>query len=92
MVVKKGADGAGVHDASGSWEVPAFAVEEVDPTGAGDTFAATFVTCWLRGLPPEEALRLSNAAGALAVRRKGPMEGTSTEAEIAEFLAAQGAA
>ncbi len=31
---------------------PAFAVEEVDPTGAGDTFGATFVTCWLRGLPP----------------------------------------
>jgi sugar/nucleoside kinase (ribokinase family) len=89
VVVKRGADGATLYDASGSTSAPAFPVDEVDPTGAGDTFAATFVTAWLRGLPGRDALSLANAAGALAVTRRGPMEGTSTEAEIAAFLARQ---
>ncbi len=91
VVVKKGAEGASVYEAGGVTDLPAHQVEEVDPTGAGDTFAATYVAAWLRGLPAAEALRLSNAAGALAVGRKGPMEGTSTEAEITAFLAGRGA-
>lgn len=86
IVVKKGAAGAACHDAQGSCAAPGFPVEEVDPTGAGDTFGATFVTFWLRGLAPREALVLANAAGALAVGRKGPMEGTSTHAELDSFL------
>ena len=86
IVVKRGAEGATSYDASGKCSVPAFPVEEVDPTGAGDTFGATYVTFWLRGLPPREALMLANAAGALAVTRKGPMEGTSTQAELEDFL------
>ena len=89
IVVKKGAGGSVCYDASGRCAVPAFAAEEVDPTGAGDIFGATFVTFWLRGTPPREALRLANAAGALAVGRKGPMEGTSTQAEIEAFLLSQ---
>ncbi|TPE45096.1 tagatose kinase [Amaricoccus solimangrovi] len=87
IVVKNGAKGALCHEASGSWSVPAYPVTEVDPTGAGDTFGATFVTFWLRGSPPRESLTLATAAGALAVTRRGPMEGTSTLAEIEAFLA-----
>jgi sugar/nucleoside kinase (ribokinase family) len=64
-------------------------VEEIDPTGAGDTFGATYVTLWLQGIPPREALILANAAGALAVGRKGPMEGTCTLAEIKAFVSRQ---
>lgn len=86
IVVKKGAEGSVFHDASGSCSAPPFRVEEVDPTGAGDTFGAAFVTYWLRGASPREALTRANAAGALAVGRKGPMEGTATEAEIDTFL------
>lgn len=89
IVVKKGAAGAACHDAQGGCDVPGFPVEEVDPTGAGDIFGATFVTFWLRDLDPREALTLANAAGALAVGRKGPMEGTSTRAEIDSFLSRQ---
>jgi sugar/nucleoside kinase (ribokinase family) len=63
--------------------------EEIDPTGAGDCFDATFVACWLEGMEPRATLRFANAAGALAVRRKGPMEGTSTRAEIEALLAGQ---
>jgi sugar/nucleoside kinase (ribokinase family) len=40
---------------------------------------------------PEAALAAANAAGALAVLRKGPMEGTSTPAEIEAFMAKEAA-
>lgn len=90
VVVKRGAEGASYFDASGEVTAPAFKVEEVDPTGAGDSFGASFVTSWLRGLPPREALIIANATGARAVGVKGPMEGTSTMAEIESFLEMHG--
>ena len=89
IVVKRGVEGATSYDSAGTCAVPAFPVEEVDPTGAGDTFGAAYVTFWLRDLPPRDALTLASAAGALAVRKRGPMEGTSTPAELDAFLDAQ---
>ncbi|ASV88609.1 pfkB carbohydrate kinase family protein (plasmid) [Ochrobactrum quorumnocens] len=91
IVVKRGADGASYFDQSGEISSPAFKVEEIDPTGAGDSFGAAFVTCWLRGMKPAHALHLANATGARAVGVKGPMEGTSTLAEIEAFIANNGA-
>ena len=69
--------------------LPGFAVSEVDPTGAGDCFGATFVTFWLNGADPSEALLYANASGARAVTRAGPMEGASSRAELDAFIAAQ---
>lgn len=89
VVLKRGADGASYFDAKGRIDQPAFVVEEIDPTGAGDSFGGAFVTSWLRGEEPVAALRFAAAAGALAVTRKGPMEGTSRRAEIDAFLARQ---
>jgi sugar/nucleoside kinase (ribokinase family) len=91
VVVKRGAEGASYFDATLSLHQPAFAVEEVDPTGAGDCFGATFVSCWLRGMTPADALRYAAASGALAVTRQGPMEGTSSMAELDAFIAHAGA-
>lgn len=87
VVVKKGSEGAVFYGKGERVGMPAFVVEEIDPTGAGDCFGAAFVSFWLRGLAPAEALRRANAAGAIAVTRRGPMEGASTEAEIDAFLA-----
>ncbi|GGH38027.1 Sugar or nucleoside kinase, ribokinase family [Cribrihabitans marinus] len=86
IVHKQGAKGAEYHDADGSVRAPAFPVEEIDPTGAGDCFGATFTTHWLRGTDPERALRLAAAAGALAVGKRGPMEGTSDGETIEAFI------
>ena len=92
IVVKRGAEGADYYDAGGRVSQPAFAVEEIDPTGAGDCFGAAFVTFWLRGLAPAEALRYAAAAGARAVTQRGPMEGASTQDELDAFLARSEAA
>ena len=87
VVHKKGAAGATCFDPSGRVAQAAFAVDEIDPTGAGDCFGATFVSCWLRDMPPAESLVYAAAAGALAVTKQGPMEGAATRAEIDAFLA-----
>lgn len=89
VVLKQGASGARYIDHDHDRFVPAFAVEEVDPTGAGDCFGATFLAGWLNGLEPEANLRRANAAGALAVGRKGPMEGASTRDELDAFFKRQ---
>ncbi|MGH9105352.1 MAG: PfkB family carbohydrate kinase [Acidimicrobiales bacterium] len=85
VAVKRGAQGSTWHEKGHSFSVPSFVVAEVDPTGAGDCFDAAFVTCWLRGKSPRETLELANAAGARAVGVLGPMEGTSTWAELEEM-------
>lgn len=89
VVVKRGAEGASYFDAEGTLTLPGFAVEEVDPTGAGDCFGATFVTFWLNGASPRQALEFANASGARAVMISGPMEGASTRAELEAFISAR---
>lgn len=90
IVHKLGARGVSYFDAAGSRFVPSFTVQEVDPTGAGDCFGGAFTAFWLRGEEIDRALTLAAAAGALAVTRRGPMEGAATLDTITSFAAAQG--
>jgi sugar/nucleoside kinase (ribokinase family) len=87
IVHKQGATGARYIDATVDIFQAGFTAHEIDPTGAGDIFGATFVVGWLNGLEPAHNLRRACAAGALAVTRRGPMEGVSTAAELDRFLA-----
>lgn len=88
IVVKRGAAGASYFSADGRRiDCPAFAVTEVDPTGAGDCFGGAYVACRRLGLGPEEALLYANAAGARNVTRLGPMEGAGTRADLDAFIA-----
>ena len=90
IVVKRGRQGCTYHDATRHLTVPALEVEEVDPTGAGDCFAATYVTCRHQGRPVEESLRYACASGARAVTKTGPMEGTGGLADLDALLAHDG--
>lgn len=85
IVHKRGADGATYYDTNVSHSATACPVHEIDPTGAGDCFGGTFAALWLQGVDPERALRLATASGALAVTRRGPMEGTATLDELETF-------
>ena len=86
IVHKRGAAGASYHDRDGSFTAAAFPATEADPTGAGDCFGATFTVLWLRGMAARDALRLAAASGALAVTKRGPMEGTATLDELHHFI------
>jgi D-tagatose-bisphosphate aldolase class II non-catalytic subunit len=85
VVVKHGPDGATYYDSTGSVSAGGYRVDELDPTGAGDCFDATFVTCRILGRTAAESLDYANASGARAVGVRGPMEGTSTFAQLDEL-------
>ncbi|MGI4861285.1 MAG: tagatose kinase [Janthinobacterium lividum] len=87
VVVKRGGDGCSFYDAQGERHHPAFKVEELDPTGAGDCFGATYIASRSQGFDTDQALRYACASGARAVIVKGPMEGTATFAQLDAFIA-----
>jgi len=86
IVLKRGAKGCTYFEAGKIVNVPAFPSEEIDPTGAGDCFGGTFISCLAQGVPTDRALVLANAAGSLAVRARGPMEGNSSLQEIERYI------
>lgn len=72
VVIKRGRAGAALGDGSGlKFSLPAPPVEVVDSTGAGDAFAAGFITAELEGAGPEACLRAGIEAGSRAVRSIG---------------------
>ena len=75
VALKQGKDGSFVFTKKREFKVPGFSVEEKDPTGAGDCYCAGFVAGLVRNMDLEDAARVANAVGALAVTKKGPMEG-----------------
>ncbi|WP_129309246.1 PfkB family carbohydrate kinase [Streptomyces sp. L2] len=72
-VVTLGADGAYAVDrrTGEDAEVPAIAVEALDPTGAGDVFVAGFVTGSLAGWPLADRLAFAGLTAALSVQEFG---------------------
>ena len=75
VVHKRGADGAYIGTRDGIEHVPGFSVRAVDTTAAGDTFNAGLAAGLAMGWPLRDAVRLANAAGALAVTAYGAQEG-----------------
>ncbi|MDP5308356.1 tagatose kinase [Paracoccus spongiarum] len=89
VALKQGRAGATVHRPDlPPVHAEAFAVDEIDPTGAGDCFGGAYVTCRRLGLSVEDALTYANAAGARNVTMRGPMEGAGTRADLDRFIAA----
>ena len=81
VVVKLGAKGARLVGGGVDIRAHSFAVDVVDPTGAGDAFNAGFLTARMRGLDLREALKLGNRIGALSTRRPGGLAGLPTSFE-----------
>ena len=87
VVMKTGAEGAVVATPDSREKVPGYPVERiVDPIGAGDGFAAGFVTGLLKGYSLVESVQLANAVGAFALTVKGDIEGLPTWDELQVFL------
>lgn len=86
-IITKGAQGAEwISAASEPLFLPAFKVNPVDTTGAGDTFIGTLAAALDLGLPREAAMRRASATSALQVTRQGAAQAIPTAAEVEAFL------
>ena len=86
VALKRGERGSTVFTASQRVDVPSVTVREVDPTGAGDCYGGAFVVGLLEGWDLPKVARFANVVGALAVTRKGPMEGAPWREDALERM------
>jgi len=87
VALKMGAEGCLVMTQKGEkFPVPAFKVQVVDATGAGDAFAAGFIAGVRQAWPLEQTARFANAVGALCVTKIGASGGIRSMTETLEFM------
>jgi ribokinase len=91
VLVTHGANGAVLHDLAARRETkaPAFRVQAVDSTGAGDTFAGYFIAALAERQSTQAAMRLASAAAALKVTRVGTADAIPARGEVEAFLTEQ---
>lgn len=89
VVIKLGDKGTLLFaNGDASW-VPAFAVDAVDPTAAGDAFTAAWALRWLSTGDLHEAAHYANAAGALAASKLGAQASLPDRRAVEAFLTSQ---
>ncbi len=72
VVVTRGKQGASVYCRHGEeYHVPAFYADEIDPTGAGDVFAAAFLVNYFDTRDPVKAAAFGNCVASFAVEKGG---------------------
>jgi len=90
VVLKMGADGSylGSQAGVGSF-VPAFSVNAIDTTAAGDAFNAGFATALMLGKSPLDGAVFAAAVAAISVTRTGAQPSMPCMAEVEEFIRSQ---
>jgi 5-dehydro-2-deoxygluconokinase len=86
LVVKRGPLGCSVFSDNHCFDHAGFPVDVFNILGAGDGFAAGFLSGWLKELPLEECARRANACGALVVSRHGCAPAMPSREELELFL------
>jgi sugar/nucleoside kinase (ribokinase family) len=89
LAVTLGANGAMLLDGDRLEHVPAFAVDAVDTTGAGDVFRAAFIYALLQKQSPSDILKFASAAAAVSCTREGAMASVPALAHVQRMLRAQ---
>ncbi len=88
IIIKKGKSGAEYYEFGRRlFGIPAFKVESVDSTGAGDVFNAAFVhsiSTMKKSL--KESLVFASAAGAFSVRKLGARSGAPSIEDVLKIL------
>jgi len=87
VIAKLGARGAMIVSAESFSAVPAFTVNVVDTTGAGDCFTAAFVTALVAGASERSACRFAAAAAAISVTRPGAQPSMPSRDDVLSMLA-----
>ncbi len=86
VVVKMGDKGSIATDGFDFIKSPIFEVPVVDTLGAGDSFAAAFVTAWTRSENVGQALNFANATASQTIKENGAQNGQPTLQQVAGVL------
>jgi len=86
VIITLGSKGAFVVTKTEKVSVPAFKVEAVDTTAAGDTFCGAFSVALVEGKSLKDALQFASAAAAISVTRIGAQPSAPNRLEIDDFL------
>lgn len=89
VLITLGSRGVYINVGGRSEIVPAYRVNAVDTTGAGDAFNGALLTALSEGKSLPDAARFANAAAALSVQKLGTADAMATRAEIDAFLREQ---
>jgi len=86
IIVTLGANGALLMTENESAHIPAFKVDVVDTTAAGDAFIGGLAAAILKGKSLREAVRYGNASGALAAAAFGAQPSLPANDEVERLL------
>ena len=89
-VITAGDKGASAHDGQELIEIPAYEMDKpvVDKTGAGDSFAAGFISAIFHGKPLKEALHWGAISSSHIIREVGTVKGRVTKTEMEKMVRA----
>jgi len=90
VIVTLGANGACLCVGDRPTHVPAFVVQPVDATAAGDVFCGSLAVSLVEGRALAEGVRFASAAAAIAVTRLGAQPSIPRREEIDRFLRERG--
>lgn len=89
ICVTDGSEKAYCYTAEKTYEHDSFKVKVVDSTGAGDSFAACFLSFLAKGYSYDECLELACGAGSYACLKEGGMAGVFNEEGLFEYIRKQ---
>jgi ribokinase len=85
VIVTLGEKGAIALTSEETLYVPAFSVDAIDTTAAGDTFCGCFAVAFVEGKSLQESLKFANAASAISVTRIGAQQSIPYRSETDQF-------
>ena len=86
VLITMGGQGVYINDGTKEKMIPAYRVNAIDTTGAGDAFNGGFVTALAEGKDVFEAARFGNAVAALSVQKLGTTPSMPTREEVDAFM------
>lgn len=93
LIVTLGEGGSVLVESSGkTFSHPAYKVNAVDSTGAGDAFTGGFILGLSQGFTPPDCLEIGNAAGAYSVTRLGAQPSLPFRSDLINLLSDKGSA
>ena len=90
VVIKVGKQGCLATNRKGAILVPPYLVKAKDTTGAGDNFAAGFITGLMDGQDLKNCCRYANAAASIAIQFDGASTGIRSRAQLDSVLKSGG--